>query len=181
MSDVYYYTGQCNSSKTNIHQIQTNFIKALNSSAFNAVCVGEPFCKAEFVNVSCGPITTRRRRDISQHHLHVRSADPFAYIVQFELILALDASAVQSDFAVQAGKLQKMAGIIQTEMDSGHFDIHLSDLHTEYDSFGPGVPSFRCPEGTKTRMTTRSCGKIMSYYMLRVFAVTCVSLSFLRR
>lgn len=161
MSDVYYYTGKCNSSKSNLHQIQENFIKALNSSAFNAACIGEPFCRAEFVNVTCGPVTTRRKRDTSQHHLETRSSNKFAYIVQFELLLSLDKTnqTIGQLFQQKANKLQSMVNEIQTEMDNGHFDIHLSDMHLESDSFGPGFPSYKCPVGMKTRMSTGSCGK----------------------
>ena len=166
MSDVYYYTGQCNSSKANLHEIQTNFIKALNSSTLNAVCLGEPFCKAEFVNVSCGAITTRRRRDTHHHDIQQRFAYSYAYVVQFELILALSSNGVKSDFASKAGMLQQMANVIQSEMDNGHFGMNSSDMHIEFDSFGPGAPSFKCPIGTKTRLQTGSCGKYpLPYYL----------------
>ena len=169
MSDVYYYTGKCNSSQSNLHEIQTNFIKALNASAFNSVCLGEPFCKAEFVNITCGSVTTRRKRDANWHHLRVRSSDPYAYIIQFELLLSMDQrnQTISSQFVHKADTLQQMSIVIQNEMDSGHFDIHLGDLHLESDSFGPGVPSFKCPKGMVTRMKTGSCGKTnREFYIL---------------
>ena len=172
MADVYYYTRKCNSSKANLNEIQTNFIKALNSSNFNALCIGEPLCKAENVNVTCGPITTRRKRDTYQHKLIPRSALSFAYVVQFELLLSLEATnqSANQHFATRADKLDKMMGIIQTEVDKGHFQIHPNDMHLEYDSLGYGTPSYKCPLGMKTRLSTGSCGNIcfMSYYFILV-------------
>ena len=159
MSDVYYYTGECNSSEANLLEIKNNFIDALNSSNYNAVCIGERFCRADFVNVTCGPTQSRRRRDTNQHNILTRSAYTFAYVVQFELLVPLNDSDTQSDFPVKAMLLQEMVNEIQTEMDSGHFDINPGDMHIEDDSFGPGIPSYKCPKGTKARLTTGSCGK----------------------
>ncbi|XP_060576876.1 sushi, von Willebrand factor type A, EGF and pentraxin domain-containing protein 1-like [Ruditapes philippinarum] len=61
----YYYTGHCNSSAENMRQIKVNFVQALNTSMFSEACRGVPGCRAENVNVTCGPISGRHRRDVS--------------------------------------------------------------------------------------------------------------------
>ena len=159
MSDVFYYTGECNSSEANLLEIQNNFIAALTSSKFNASCINEPFCRAEFVNVTCGPIQSRRRRDIHQHYLLKRSVYPLAYAVEFELLVPLNGNDTHSNFQIKAALLQDMVTEIQNEMDTGHFDIQPSNMHIEHDSFSPGIPEYKCPKGTKPRRSTESCGK----------------------
>jgi hypothetical protein len=81
-------------------------------------------------------------------------------------------------FAENEDRLYKMSDVIQKEVDSGHFDLHVGDLHVESDSYGPGVPSMVCPPGTIPRKESASCGKIllsifgkhlksMKYFLLR--------------
>ena len=156
---MYYYTDKCNSSEANLLMIKNNFIEALNSSLFNAVCIDEPFCRAEFVNVTCGPTQSRRRRDNHQHYLLKRSAYSNVYVLEFELLLPLDENNIETDFQLKSEVFQDMVTALQNEMDNGHFDIQPGNMHIESDSFGPGFPEYKCPQGTKPRWSTGSCGK----------------------
>lgn len=161
-SEFYYFTGKCNSSAENVNQIKENFVKALSSSKFQEECVDVPECQAKYVDVTCGPVTSRRKRDLT-HHLNRRSASKFAYIVQFELTLPYKAETGKSPdeiFAENEDLLYKMSNIIQQETDSGHFDLHIGDLQVESDSFGPGAPAMQCPSGTTPKTETASCGNI---------------------
>ena len=159
MSDVYYYTDECNSSEANLLEIKNNFIEALNSSLFNAVCIDEPFCRAEFVNVTCWPTQSRRRRYNHQHYLLKRSTYSNVYALEFELLVLLDGNNIETDSQLKSAVLQEMVAVIQKEMDIGHFDIQPGIMHIESNSFGPGFPEYKCPQGTKPRWSTGSCGK----------------------
>ena len=161
-ADIYYYTGVCNSSKENLRQIQTNFIKALNSSQFSSVCTDEPFCTAEFVNVTCGA-TSRRKRDIeSTHNIQQRSTLPFAYKVSIEITVPLSSSPGQSaslTFAMKASLLSQMAYVIEQEIRTQHFDLHFADMHIQDDSFRQGLIEYKCPKGMKSKTASSSCSK----------------------
>ena len=79
--------------------------------------------------------------------------------MEFELLVPLNGNDTQSNFQIKAAQLQDMVTEIQNEMDNGHFDIKPSIMHIKNDSFGPGIPEFKCPKGTKPRWSTESCGK----------------------
>ena len=166
-ADIYYYTGVCNSSKENLRQIQTNFIKALNSSQFSSVCVDEPFCTAEFVNVTCGP-TSRRKRDVQRHHFQRRSTWQYAYKVTMELIVPLTSKPGQSasiTFAMKANLLSQMALVIEQEIRSSHFDMHVTNMHLADNSFSQGLIEYKCPKGMRSKVASSSCSKYIQMKM----------------
>ena len=159
--EIYYYTGVCNSSTANFRQIQNNFIQALNSSMYNAVCINEPFCKAEFVNVTCGPTTTRRKRD-DYHGIFRRSAYHYMYTVILDLTVPIPVQSglsASTTFAMKASLLTQMAMKIEEEMRSGHYNLPLADMHLESDSFYQDMVEYKCPKGMKSRIGSNSCGK----------------------
>ncbi|XP_060568379.1 uncharacterized protein LOC132726983 [Ruditapes philippinarum] len=158
-NEFYYFTGQCNSSTQNLNQIKENFVQALNSSKFPEECVGIPACQAKFVDVTCGPVSSRRKRD-SNSHVYRRSVSKLAYTLRFEFILPykpVTGKSADDIIAENEDRLYKMSDVIQKEVDSGHFDLHVGDLHVESDSYGPGVPSMVCPPGTIPRKESASC------------------------
>ncbi|XP_053382454.1 uncharacterized protein LOC123540032 [Mercenaria mercenaria] len=158
-NEFYYYTGNCNSSTQNMNQIKENFVQALNSSKFPEECVGVPECQAKFVDVTCGPITSRRKRDLNSN-VYRRSVSKLAYTLRFEFILPYKPVAGKSPediFAENEDRLYKMSDVIQKEVDAGHFDLHVGDLRVESDSYGPGNPSMLCPSGTIPRKESASC------------------------
>jgi hypothetical protein len=166
-NEFYYYTGKCNSSTENLYQIKENFVQALNTSKFSEYCVDIPACQARFVDVTCGPVSSRRKRDIN-FHVYRRSVPKFAYRLRFEFILPykLETGKSADDiFAENEDRLYKMSDVIQKEVDSGHFDLHVDDLHIESDSYGPGVPSMICPSGTFPRKESASCGTNLSFVL----------------
>ena len=165
MAEVYYYTGACNSSRANLQQIKNNFIRALNSSQYASVCVNEPFCTADYVNVTCGS-TSRRKRDTQHHDILRRSTRPFAYKVVIDLTVSLTSSSASSSgmvFALKANILSQMAMKIEEELQKGHFGMPGLDMHIESDSFYQGLVEYKCPKGMQTRMTSGSCGKYVWY------------------
>ncbi|XP_060578614.1 sushi, von Willebrand factor type A, EGF and pentraxin domain-containing protein 1-like isoform X2 [Ruditapes philippinarum] len=158
-NEFYYYTGNCNSSTENLYQIKENFVQALNTSNFWEYCVDISACQARFVDVTCGPVSSRRKRDINFRGYR-RSVPKFAYRLRFEFILPykLETGKSADDiFAENEDRLYKMSDVIQKEVDSGHFDLHVDDLYIERDSYGPGVPSMICPSGTFPRKESASC------------------------
>lgn len=166
-NEFFYYTGTCNSSAQNLDEIRDQFVQALNSSHYQEECVGVPECQAKFVDVTCGPITSRRKRDIHSH-INRRSTLMFAYKLQFDLILPYIAVAGKSPdhiFSENEDQLYKMSDVIQEEVDSGHFDLDASDLHVESDSYGPGTPAMQCPIGTIARRESATCGELIIIYI----------------
>ena len=170
-SSIFYYSDKCNSSKANIQQIQSNFIKALNSSQFSSVCVGEPFCSAEFVNVTCGP-TARRRREVAFYERLRRSAHRYAYKVTFDVSVPISSNTSQSKsmvFAMKANLLTQMTMVIDQEIRSGHFDLPVAGLQIESDSFNQGLIEYKCPKGLRAKMASESCSKYCLLYLLLIF------------
>ena len=169
-NEFYYYTGRCNSSTQNLNQIKENFVKALNSSKFQEECFGIPECQAKFVDVTCGKTSFRRKRDLTSR-IYRRSVAKFAYKLQFEFILPyMQVAGKTTDdvFVENEDMLYKMSDVIQLEVDSGHFDLHIGDLHVESDSYGPGFPSMVCPPGRFPRKETASCGIIIFLFLWKL-------------
>ncbi|WAQ94734.1 TSP2-like protein [Mya arenaria] len=119
-SEFYYYTDRCNKSDTNLLKIQENFVKALNSSKFPEFCRHNPYCQAKFVDVTCGPATSRRKRDI-----HPRSAANLAYIINFEFELPFNVPSGTSEsdaFEDTEKLLYQMADVMQNAVDN-EYDV----------------------------------------------------------
>ncbi|XP_052801058.1 uncharacterized protein LOC128231848 isoform X3 [Mya arenaria] len=152
-SEFYYYTDKCNSSDTNLLEIQENFVKALNSSKFFEYCRNDPNCQAKFVDISCGPTTSRRKRDIQP-----RSDANLAYIVNFEFELPFNVPAGKSEseaFEEIEKLLFQMADVVQDAVDNGEFDM--PGLRVKSDSFALGNAQLKCAIGMVGRQTTGSC------------------------
>ena len=170
-NEFYYFTGKCNSSTQNLNQIKEHFVQALNSSKFHGECIGILECQAKFVDVTCGSISSRRKRDLNSH-IYRRSVSKFAYKLQFEFILPYKQVAGKTAddfFAENKHRLNKMSDVIQQEVDSGHFDLNVGDLHVESDSYGPGNPSMVCPPGTIARKESASCGIIIFLFFRKLY------------
>jgi len=99
--EMFYYSGGCNDSEATRNEIKENFVQALNASMWKADCVGVPECDAKYVNVTCGPTTGRKRRNVdtlnSGHVLDKRQTHPFAYKVDFEIIIPFQPAVGQTD------------------------------------------------------------------------------------
>ena len=145
---MFYYSGQCNSSAENLQQIQENFVKALNSSAYKAVCVGNQNCRAEYVSISCGDVSGGRKRSVE-----------YAYVIQLDILVPFKRVAGQDDsqiFTETQSLLYDIADVIADETETGHFDF--DGLTVQIDSFAPGGQvQYSCPKGTATQ-TSASCG-----------------------
>ena len=62
--DLYYFDGDCSTPEAQT-QIRENFIRILNGSVFEMICQDPAFrdrCTAENVEVSCGEVTSARRK-----------------------------------------------------------------------------------------------------------------------
>ena len=170
LGDFFYYTGACNSSKENMQEIGENFVRALNSSLYSAACIGVPECDAKYVNITCGPTTSRRKRH--DHSAIVkRQVDKYAYKVQFELSVPFQPANGQSDterFIELEDIMFNMLDIIQDKTKSGHFDI--AGYHTDENSVRPGVAEYACPPGTVSAKRKASCGKYLAIMFQVMFA-----------
>jgi len=144
---LFYYSGQCNSSAENLKQIQENFVKALNNSVYKAACLGNPNCRAEYVSISCGEVSGRRKRSIE-----------YAYVIQLEIWVPFKRVVGQDDsqlFTETKSLLYDIADVIADETVTGHFD--LDGLTVRSDSFAGGQVQYSCPRGTATQ-SSASCG-----------------------
>ena len=78
--EFFHYSGNCNSSDAARDEIRNNFVQALNASLYSAACFGVPECDAKNVNVTCGPTSARRRREVDsardQHAIAKRQTQP---------------------------------------------------------------------------------------------------------
>ena len=71
---LHYFYGDCNTPDAQA-QIKQNFIKLLNNSYFNEACRDPALrdkCKAENVVVTCGNVTSRRKRASGTLRSHLR-------------------------------------------------------------------------------------------------------------
>ena len=62
--DLYYFDGDCSTPEAQA-QIRENFIQILNGSFFGVMCQDPVFkdrCRAENVEVTCGEVTSARRK-----------------------------------------------------------------------------------------------------------------------
>ncbi|KAH3713155.1 hypothetical protein DPMN_072941 [Dreissena polymorpha] len=153
-SEFYYYTDKCNSSTENIFEIQHNFINALNTSKYLEFCTSNPDCQAQFVSISCGP-TSRKKRDTNVYR---RATLQFAYIVDFEISLAYHSLPNETDNQAMdriSSMLDNIAESIHIATSNGAFDI--AGLVVEADSFASGIPSVKCPPGTIARSAMSTC------------------------
>jgi len=165
--ELFYYSGSCSGSEATLNEIKENFVQALNASMWKAYCVGVPECDAKYVNVTCGPTTGRKRRDIdNQHSVHTidkRQTQPFAYKVEFEIIIPFQPAVGQTDedrFMEIDSIMFSMLTVLQSEVTEGHFDIN--GFSTDEQSFGAGRAEYKCPLGTLSDSDKASCGNVFS-------------------
>ena len=62
--DLYYFDGDCRTPEAQT-QIRENFIRILNGSLFRMICQDPALrdrCTAENVEVTCGEVTSKRRK-----------------------------------------------------------------------------------------------------------------------
>lgn len=159
--ELYYYTSECNSSAESLLEIQVKFIHALNSSAFQSYCTGKSACRAEFVDVTCGDVTGRRKRSIEAR---VKRQAEQAYIINVEFILPFERKDGQSDtdiFTNAENVLYGIADVLAEEVNNGLFEI--DGLTLSRDSFAYDNVQYSCPKGTLTK-SAASCGKMAIFY-----------------
>ena len=174
LADFYYYTEACNSSKENMQEISENFVLALNSSQYNAACIGVPECDARYVNITCGSTTSRRKRH-EDAAIVKRQVVKYAYKVQFELSVPFQPANGQSDterFIELEDIMFNMLNVIKNETQSGHFDI--AGYHTDENSVRSRASEYACPHGTVSIHQKASCGKESTVQV----ALKCISKSY---
>jgi hypothetical protein len=97
------------------------------------------------------------------HRIVRSSAVRIAYILRFDIVLPIyhETRRNADVFQESESRLYRMSDIIQKEVNAGHFDLHIADLHVDSESYDPGIPSMVCPNGTVPRKETRSCGRFV--------------------
>ena len=142
-----------------MQEIGENFVRALNSSMYNAACIGVPECDAKYVNITCGPTTSRRKRH-DDGAIVKRQVDKYAYKIQFELSVPFQPANGQRDidhFIELENIMFNMLDVIKDKTKSGHF--HMAGFHTDENSVRSGVSEYACPPGTVSKKLNASCGK----------------------
>ncbi|XP_052777955.1 sushi, von Willebrand factor type A, EGF and pentraxin domain-containing protein 1-like [Mya arenaria] len=176
-NEYFYYSNNCIDSEEARQEIKENFTAALNTSLYRAVCVNVPECDAKYVNVTCGPTSTRRKRNdhaiVKKNVKHAydiakRQTNEDAYVVGFEISIPFDKASGQSDeerFVEIEDVMYKIHGVFEGESDSGHFDIE--GLTTDEFSLGVGIGEYECPTGMRSTAMAASCsGCAAGHYMM---------------
>jgi len=163
--EFFYYCGDCNDLETTRDEIRENFVQALNASMYSAECIGVPECDAKYVNVTFGPTSARRRREVdsayNQHAIAKRQTQPYAYVVEFEIGVPFQPADGQSEedrFWEIDDIMYKMVIVLQSEVNAGLFDI--DGFTTDGNSVGFGFTEYDCPIGTRSKSAKASCGML---------------------
>ena len=155
-SELYYFTSDCTSASAQT-KIKENFLKILNGSAYQSVCIINK-CNVDNVKVFCGPRSTgsqgRRRRDTFTHSLLIE----FAFVLEIDYSGNFDAT---SKYEAMNKLFVKMAEIVKTEINNGTFDLEIEglDIETRTDTFiYQQDPEMACGYGMQPRYSTFTCG-----------------------
>ncbi|KAK7448538.1 hypothetical protein BaRGS_00040086 [Batillaria attramentaria] len=109
-ADVFYYTGDCN---TSIEDIKNAFIERITTSEFADACTNVPSCIADNVEVKCGEVSPGRRRR--------RSADYFVSI-EFDILMEYDED-IPDALQTYTETKDNIIARLNEEAGQGHFDF----------------------------------------------------------
>ena len=85
-SELYYYSGDCSDEAT-LEQIKQQFLTIITNEAqplFHSICPKDLSCTVDSVTVTCGPVSSRRKRRSYIHHIEKR-AETHATVFAFDL------------------------------------------------------------------------------------------------
>ncbi|KAK7466023.1 hypothetical protein BaRGS_00037424 [Batillaria attramentaria] len=147
-ADVFYYAGNCD---TSLDELRQNFIDRINNSTWKDACINVLLCTAENVEVTCGAISGRRKRNANENSERVRrqtQTDDFYVQFDFDIVITYDEGSKTREETYQDFKA--MLAIVQTNLradaDAGDFDF----LGLETYEYSVGYPTLHadCPPGT---------------------------------
>lgn len=167
-SQFFYYTGRCNSSVENLKQIQENFVQALNASVFHEECRDVPECQAKFVDVTCGPVS-RRKRD-AEDVIVRRSPTSMAYKLRVEFLIPfkkVPGKTTDDIFYENEVILNRMSQAVQKEVNAGRFNLNINGLLVTSVSYEQGSARLLCPNGTLAKWDTGTCGRSETIFFKR--------------
>ncbi|KAK3602546.1 hypothetical protein CHS0354_003798 [Potamilus streckersoni] len=180
-SELYYYSGGCNSSSTTT-QIKINFLQIVGEIPTDNICNG---CTIENVEVRCGVQTGRKRRSVSERMLGVSDrniTDYSAYrrhrrqvnntnetVVYFDIVVPWTQGnmTLYEAYAYHDNITFTFRDILKELVDAGQFDISgYSGPVFKYEAYGTlqcenGILDTdvckTCSVGTYYNETTKSC------------------------
>ncbi|XP_059154874.1 sushi, von Willebrand factor type A, EGF and pentraxin domain-containing protein 1-like [Physella acuta] len=144
----YYYSADCSA---NSSQIKDNFLLILNDVGLSDVC-GDDGCVVNSVEITCGPITQRRKKKDTQ---------PFLYEIKAVISLGnyKDQTSPDETQIFYQNIVDGVNNQILSASDSGKFNM--PNVGT-FDSFKSGEMDFRCEPGKQivyTKMSCAGCGQ----------------------
>ena len=113
------------------------------------------------MNITCGPVTSRKRRGATSFDGRLRRSAKYAYVVDFKISIPFDLQSMKAAdaYSFYDDMLYDVTDQLDKEVQAGAFNIGLGDLHVDSDSFAPGYTELDCAPGTMQRVSKGSCGK----------------------
>ncbi|XP_061173454.1 sushi, von Willebrand factor type A, EGF and pentraxin domain-containing protein 1-like [Saccostrea echinata] len=157
LGEFFYYTGNCND-LTVLDDIKENFIdkmQLLETQGWNGVCPTQIDCNVNNTVVTCGPVTGRRKRDISNFFRVERST----HEIRVELTMITTwynfNSTGGSTFYFLEEIQKKVFNVIKSSASNGNLTVR--GLSPDLNSFVLGWSDPYCPEGSIIRWSTLTC------------------------
>lgn len=166
LGEFFYYTGDCND-PTVLVEIKNNFIKQmqrLESQGWNGVCPSQIDCNVNNTEVTCGPVSGKKKRDINYVMEHVMSKRS-THEIRVEVKLATTwydfNSTGGSTFYFLEEVQKKVFEVMKSSATAGNLTV--SGLSPDISSFALGYSDPDCPVGNIIRWSTLTCGKKICY------------------
>lgn len=171
LGDFFYYTGDCGDLKV-LDEIKNNFIEKmhqLETQGWNGVCPSQIDCNVNKTDITCGPINSKKKREVSfrfHHFLDKRSTH--------EIRVEMTMTTSWYDFNSTGGTTfyfleeiqKKVFDVIRTSAMAGALTV--GDLSPDTNSFSLGYSNPECPEGRIIRWSTLTCG---NYLFCNIFLI----------
>lgn len=162
LGEFFYYTGDCND-PTVLEEIKNNFInqmQRLESQGWNGVCPSQIDCNVNNTEVTCGPVSGKKKRDVNsvlEHVFHKRSTHEIRVEVKLTTTWYNFNSTGSSTFYFLEEVQKKVFDVMKLSATAGNLTVR--GLSPDINSFVLGYSDPDCPKGTFVRWSTLSCGK----------------------
>uniref|UniRef100_K1QIC0 Sushi, von Willebrand factor type A, EGF and pentraxin domain-containing protein 1 n=1 Tax=Magallana gigas TaxID=29159 RepID=K1QIC0_MAGGI len=160
LGEFFYYTGDCND-PTVLVEIKSNFInqmQLLESQGWNGVCPSQIDCNVNNTEVTCGPVSGKKKRDINYVMEHVMSKRS-THEIRVEVKLATTwydfNSTGGSTFYFLEEVQKKVFEVMKSSATAGNLTV--SGLSPDISSFALGYSDPDCPQGTFVRWSSLGC------------------------
>ena len=157
--EYFYYTGDCNNVSVQ-EAIKQNFVNEMqklenSGPGYAGVCPDQATCNVGAVDVTCGPVSGRRkRREITRH---ARSTHEIIVMCRIYINTTDTSKTPAATFWENEDILIDIFNLIKQLGQNGTLDA--AGLSPDVSSFANGYSEVTCPEGTTIRMSSLTCGR----------------------